>query len=105
MAKTITPRMTDVKMIANEFASRWSIKITDMDGNPVINNWQWEMAKELEMILTQTKEEWCRKQRNALKSALQMLEQTLAYRKANNIIGGNIFLERTINEIKEALNT
>ena len=41
---------------------------------------------------------------NALKSSLQMLEQHLSYRNANNIQGGNVFLECTIDEVKKALN-
>jgi hypothetical protein len=40
---------------------------------------------------------------SALESSLQMLEQTLAYRNANGIRFGNVFLECTIDQVKEAL--
>ena len=39
----------------------------------------------------------------ALKDSLQMLEQTLYYRNANKITGGNVFLETTIDESKKAI--
>ncbi len=39
----------------------------------------------------------------ALKGSLQMLEQTLTYRNANNIKMGNVFLETAIEESKIAI--
>lgn len=41
---------------------------------------------------------------SALESSLQMLEQMLEYRKSNNLNFGNIFLEATITQVKEAMN-
>lgn len=39
----------------------------------------------------------------ALKDSLQMLEQTLSYRKENKLFVGNIFLESTIDTVKEVI--
>lgn len=40
---------------------------------------------------------------SALESSLQMLEQTIKYRNANGIRMGNVFLEATISQVKEAI--
>lgn len=40
---------------------------------------------------------------SALESSLQMLEQTLTYRNANDLKMGNVFLETTIQQVKDAM--
>jgi hypothetical protein len=40
---------------------------------------------------------------SALESSLQMLEQTLVYRNANDLRMGNVFLEATITQVKDAM--
>lgn len=40
---------------------------------------------------------------SALESSLQMLEQTLTYRNANGLKMGNVFLESTISQVKDAM--
>ena len=40
---------------------------------------------------------------SALESSLQMLEQTLTYRNANDLKMGNVFLEATIQQVKDAM--
>lgn len=83
-------------MLANEYHSGMSQTVFDIEVGKI-------RKKQLN-LLTQAKEQWCREQKNALKSALQMLEQTLTYRMANNLTGGNVFLESTIDEVRKALN-
>jgi hypothetical protein len=39
----------------------------------------------------------------ALESSLQMLKQTLTYRNANGLKMGNVFLEATISQVKDAM--
>jgi hypothetical protein len=39
----------------------------------------------------------------ALESSLQMLEQTLAHRNANGVRMGNVFLEATIQQVKDVI--
>jgi len=43
------------------------------------------------------------KMQSALSDSLQMLEQTLSYRNANKLTAGNVFLEYTIDSVREVI--